>query len=114
VPVANAPLKQQSRITTCRQALVELVEQPPGLHTGRGETLLQGVGGGEVQPAAGIDEAVAGQVHQRQVVRPAPGQELLHREPDLVGAPVEHRGDVEPAEVGATENLPEVGRVARR
>src|SRR5690606_5281926 len=60
-----------------------------------GEQAGVGVGGGEVQFAAVVLDAVAGQVQQEQVVAAAVAEEDLDGPGDLVVAAVDDRADLE-------------------
>ena len=113
-PWANAPLKQQSRITTCRRARQssswsssQCASTPED-----GEPVLDRVPGREVEPPAQVDQAVAGQVDQEQVVGAPVGEEVLDREPDLLRLLVDHRGDREAADLGIGQQVAQVCGVA--
>src|SRR5690348_13510204 len=91
-PWANAPLKHESRMRTWRRArqCSSWSSTPGRLDSGRREAVLAGVGGGEVQPAPGVQQPVTGQVDQQQVPGAPAVQEVLDGQPDLLGWLVDH------------------------
>ena len=95
-------------------AVLQLVQHPGRLDPGRPEPVLAGVGGGEVQPAAGIQQPVAGQVDQQQVPGAPAVQEVLDGQPDLLGRLVDHGGDGEAADARVGQDLRQVGGVPGR
>ena len=86
-------------------AVLQLVQHPGRLDAGGPEPVLAGVGGGEVQPTAGVQQPVAGQVDQQQVAGAPAGQEVLDSQADLLGRLVDHRGDGEPADARVGQDL---------
>jgi hypothetical protein len=71
---------------------------------GRAETPQPGVFRGEVQLAFLVLHPVTGEVHQQKVVRSAVGEELLHRQGDVVSRLVEQYAHFDPADRGIPQH----------
>ena len=95
-------------------AVLELVQHPGRLDPGRPEPVLAGVGGGEIQPPAGVQQPVAGQVDQQQVPGAPAVQEVLDGQADLLRRLVDHGGDGEPADARVGQDLRQVAGVPGR
>nr|WP_239138912.1 hypothetical protein [Actinoplanes regularis] len=95
-------------------ALVEPVQQPGRVDRGGAEPAFDGVGGSEVQAAAGVENAVAGEVDQDQVAPVTTGEEFVDPAADLVFRAVEYLGDGEPADGRIGEDLGDSGRILGR
>jgi hypothetical protein len=95
-------------------AVLQLIQHPGRLDPGGPEPVLAGVGGGEVQPPAGVQQSVARQVDQQQVPGAPPVQEILHGQPDLLRGLVDHGSDGKAADARVGQDLGQVGGVAGR
>ena len=104
----------QDENLTASPAIVKLVQQP-GRRDARARQLrLQGIGGGEVEPATPVQHTVARQVHHHQVTDAAAGQEHIDLPPQLPLVLVDHPGDGEAANVRVTQNRGQVVGVTGR
>ena len=95
-------------------AVLQLVQHPGRLDPGRAEPVLAGVGGGEVQPPACVQQPVAGQVDQQQAPGAPAVQEVLDSQPDLLGRLVDHGGHGEAADARIGQDLRQVVSVPGR
>ena len=94
--VAETGIQDQDLATG--PAMLQLVQHPGRLHPGRPEPVLARIGSGEIQPTAGIEQPVAGQVDHQQVPDAPPVQEVLDGQPNLMRRLVDHGSDREPAD----------------
>ena len=115
-PWANAPLKQQSRITIWRRARQSSSWSNSQCDSTPEEAsrFLRVSRAAKYSRRRASIEAVAGQVDQQHVVGAPVGEEVLDCEPDLLGLLVDHRCHREAADVGVGQQVAQLCGVTRR
>ena len=91
-----------------RSAIVELVQQPRRENAGAPKLTLCCVGGGEIEPTALIQQAVARQVYDHKVADATAGQEYVNLPSDLPLILVDDPGNGEGADARVAEDLGQV------